>query len=111
MRPPTLPLLLALVLVGSTDVTGRLSAVAADTAGDEDGDVSLADRLKVGLKARRPEEEEFLEKVATLVLTGKLPRKLVDSTYIWAIRRRQDYPFPAFERALQLQADRLGVDL
>lgn len=110
MRSQTL--LLALALVGTTGVSGRLSgAPVAETGDDEAGDVSLADRLKVGLKARRPEEEEFLEKVATLVLTGKLPRKLVDSTYMWAIRRRQDYPFPAFERALQLQADRLGVDL
>lgn len=70
----------------------------------------LADRLKAGLKARRPEETSFLEEVAHLVDTGALPRKLVDSTSMWAIRRRQDYPFPAFERALRLQADRLGVE-
>ncbi len=110
MRPQAI--LLALLLVGTSTVFHPLSDPhAAESIDDEDGDVSLADRLKVGLRARRPEEEEFLEKVATLVRTGKLPRKLVDSTYIWAIRRRQDYPFPAFERALQLQADRLGVDL
>ena len=73
--------------------------------------ISLEDQLKTGLKARRPEETEFVEEVARLVNTGKLPRKLVDSTFIWALRRRTNYPFPAFERALRLQADQLGVDL
>jgi hypothetical protein len=73
--------------------------------------ISLEDQLKTGLKARRPEETEFIAEVARLVDTGKLPRKLVDSTFTWAMRRRQTYPFPAFERALRLQADRLGVGL
>jgi len=73
--------------------------------------ISLEDQLNTGLKTRRPEETEFVEGVARLVNEGKLPRKLVDSTFIWAVRRRQTYPFPAFERALRLQADRLGVDL
>jgi len=72
---------------------------------------SLADRLKTGLKARRPEETEFLDQVAHLVRTGALPGKLVDSTYLWAIQRQQKYPYPLFQRALRIQADRLGVDL
>ncbi|MFM9197528.1 MAG: hypothetical protein ACKOWG_17670 [Planctomycetia bacterium] len=73
--------------------------------------ISLEDQLKTGLKARRPEETEFIEEVVRLVDTGRLPRKLVDSTFAWALKRRQTYPFPAFERALRLQADKLGVDL
>jgi hypothetical protein len=73
--------------------------------------LSLEDQLKTGLKARRPEETEFVEEVVRLVNNGKLPRKLVDSTFMWALRRRTSYPFPAFERALRLQADQLGVDL
>ena len=73
--------------------------------------ISLEDQLKTGLKARRPEETEFIEEVARLVNAGKLPRKLVDSTFMWALRRRTNYPFPAFERALRLQADQLGVGL
>lgn len=71
----------------------------------------LEDRLKAGLRAQLPAEEDFIEKVVLLVRTGKLPGKLVDSTYIWAIERRKEYPFPAFEKALRLQADRLGVRL
>lgn len=86
-------------------------SAGAGEANDAATDVSLADRLKTGLRARRPEETDFVENVARLVDTGRLPRKLVDSTYIWAIRRRPDYPLPAFERALHLQADRLGIPL
>ncbi|MFM8380086.1 MAG: hypothetical protein ACKOB1_12270 [Planctomycetia bacterium] len=72
---------------------------------------SLADRLKTGLRARRPEETEFLDRVAHLVRTGELPAKVVDSTYLWALQRQQKHPYPLFERALRIQADRLGVEL
>ncbi len=71
----------------------------------------LEDRLKAGLRAQLPAEEDFIEKVVMLVRTGKLPGKLVDSTYIWAIERRKEYPFPAFEKALRLQAQKIGVRL
>jgi hypothetical protein len=71
----------------------------------------LETRLKTGLRARRPEEHRFIERVVLLVREGNLPGKLVDSTYLWAIERQQKYPYPLFERALRIQADRLGVDL
>jgi len=99
---------LAAMLVGAAVTAPAARAVDSNDAA---ADVSLADRLKAGLRARRPEEQDFLDGVARLVDTGRLPRKLVDSTYVWAIRRRQDYPLPAFERALRLQSDRLGIDV
>ena len=71
----------------------------------------LEDRLKTGLRARRPEEHRFIERVVQLVRKGNLPGKLVDSTYLWAVERQQKYPYPLFERALRIQADRLGIDL
>jgi hypothetical protein len=71
----------------------------------------LEDRLKTGLRVRRPEEKRFIERVVQLVREGNLPGKLVDSTYLWAVERQQKYPYPLFERALRIQADRLGVDL
>lgn len=85
--------------------------VAADEPVGGGEVISLEDQLKTGLKVRRPEETEFIKDVARLVESGRLPRKLVDSTFAWALKRRQTYPFPAFERALRLQADRLGVGL
>lgn len=74
-------------------------------------EISLEDRLRTGLRVRRPEDAEFIATVVHRVNAGDLPRKLVDSTFMWAVRRRQKYPFPAFEQALRLQAERLGVDL
>jgi len=73
--------------------------------------VSLEDRLKTGLRARRPEEFAFIEDVVSLVQRGELPGKIVDSTFIWAIQHQRKYPFPAFERALRVQADKIGVGL
>lgn len=73
--------------------------------------LGLEDRLKTGLRARRPEENDFLEQVARLVRSGELPVKLVDATYLWAIQRQQKYPYPLFERALRIQAGRIGVEL
>jgi hypothetical protein len=101
----------ALLSVGSPafqSARARADDVAPATE-DEKPAVTLESRLTTGLKARRPEDVEFVERVAEMVRTGKLPAKVVDSTYLWAIRRRQSYPFPAFQRALRIQADRIGI--
>jgi hypothetical protein len=105
-RSPAVFLVIAIALSALPGAGGR----AEEPVGGAEV-ISLEDQLKTGLKARRPEETEFIDEVARLVNTGKLPRKLVDSTFMWALRRRTNYPFPAFERALRLQADQLGVDL
>ena len=73
--------------------------------------MSLEDRLVSGLRARRPEDVAFLERVASLVDEGRLPEKMVNSTLAWAQRRGRNYPLPSFRRALQIQADHLGVRL
>ncbi len=70
---------------------------------------SLENRLSKGLKARQPQEFQFLKSVVASVHGGRLPQKLVDSTFLWAVNRTQKYPFPVFERAHRLQASRLGV--
>lgn len=98
-------------------LVGLLSlAPGPGTLGDEPqaprGEVmSLEDRLVAGLKARRPEDVAFLERVATLVDEGRIPEKVVNSTLAWAQRRGRNYPLPSFRRALKIQADRLGVSL
>lgn len=108
-------LLIAAALAGVLSVTQAPRQGRADDPppATEDGKpaVSLQSRLTTGLKARRPEDVAFVERVAGMVAEGQLPAKVVDSTYLWAIRRRQTYPFPAFQRALRLQADRLGITI
>jgi len=104
---PLRRLILTALLLG---VAAPAAAHAAEPA--KVGTVlGLEDRLKTGLKARRPEEFAFLEDVARLVRSGELPVKLVDSTYLWAMQRQQKYPYPLFERALRIQAGRIGVEL
>ncbi len=76
------------------------SGVAAD----------LKQQLESELKARRPEEFEFIEQVVTLVDEGTLPLSLVNSTFLWA-RKKQPYPFVYFERALRHRAAELGISL
>ena len=69
---------------------------------------NLQQTLEKGLQARRPEEFAFIREVVDLVEQGRLTDKLVRSTFQWA-RRRHTYPMPYFERALRIQARRLGV--
>ncbi|NBV46772.1 MAG: hypothetical protein EBR86_14320 [Planctomycetia bacterium] len=75
------------------------------------GRTSLEDRLTTGLQVRRPADAAYIGRVVELVEEGKLPAKLVDSTFLWAVRRRQRHPLPAFREALRLQADRIGVEI
>jgi hypothetical protein len=99
------------ILIASLLLAWQPTAVRADEPPAVGKVATLEDRLKTGLRARRPEEHRFIERVVRLVREGNLPGKLVDSTYLWAVERQQKYPYPLFERALRIQADRLGVDL
>jgi len=104
IRPVALSLMLA------SSACGLFQPAPADEPVGVGEELSLEDQLKTGLRVRRPQDAEFIADVARRVHDGSLPRKLVDSTYNWAVRRRQKYPFPAFEQALRLQAERLGVE-
>ncbi|REJ69282.1 MAG: hypothetical protein DWQ31_05270 [Planctomycetota bacterium] len=89
---------------------GSAAPVAADEEPPGDGQPSLQTLLEAGLKARRPVEFRFIDRVCELVIEGELPRSLVQQTFIWA-RRRNARPFPYFERAMRVQAERLGVKI
>lgn len=99
---------LAVTMLAATPPTALCRADEPPRTGTVLG---LEDRLSTGLRVRRPEDAAFIEEVARLVRSGRLPVKLVDSTYLWAIARQGKYPFPLFERALRIQAGRLGVEL
>jgi hypothetical protein len=102
-------LLLALAaLLPPPTVTARADEPPEPPAGREEGQ-PLGNRLAAQLKTRRPEDVAFLEQVERLVRDGKLPAKVVTSTSAWATRRGKARPFPSFRRALEIQADRLGV--
>jgi hypothetical protein len=100
----------ALVLLALTPTLPSVHGAETDLA-TRDAIASLEERLTAGLKARTPAEVAFCARVAELVRTGRLPAQVVDSTYLWAVRRGRKYPFPAFQYALRAKAEKLGVTL
>ena len=100
----------ALVLLALTLTLPSVHGAENDLAA-RDAIASLEERLTAGLKARTPAEVAVCARVADLVRTGRLPAQVVDSTYLWAVRRGRKYPFPAFQYALRAKAEKLGVTL
>ena len=84
---------------------------AAEPETSSNAVASLGERLKAGLKVRVPADVAFCDRVVALVESGELPAQVVDSTYLWAVRRGRKYPFPAFRQALLAKAAKLGVNL
>ncbi len=68
-------------------------------------------QLNAILKTRRDEEKTFIAAVVKKVQEGKIPAKLVNTSFDWVRKKRPDtkYPFIYFERVLRLQADRLNL--
>lgn len=75
----------------------------------------LHDQLSKGLKARKPDEFAFIDRVVTLVDQRKLPLKFVNASYQSAKKRatsnRKDYPVIYFRRTLELLTAKAGIDL
>ena len=101
---------LRLVVLGALGCGGGWSAgLTPACLADEVAD--LTDRLTTGLRVKAPDDVAFCERVAWLVREGRLPARLVDSTYVWAIDRGKKHPFPAFQHVIRLKAAKLGVPL
>ena len=80
--------------------------------------ISLRDQLTLGLRAHTKADKAFVEKVVLLVQQNKLPRQLVDSTFLWARQRavrhsrsRHLRPIVYFQPGLVQRAKRFGVML
>lgn len=84
------------------------SVAAETTAANPTAD--LKTRLEKDLRARRPVEFAFIARVIELVDKGKLPLAMVNKTYLWA-RRQPTHPFQYFQRAMLVQAEKIGVDI
>jgi hypothetical protein len=88
---------------------------ARDRAGRQ---ISLRNQLRVGLKAVTKADFAFIDLVVQKVEDGTLPRRLVDSTFLWARRRvvtrstnYRKRPMVYFQPALVLRARAVGVQL
>jgi hypothetical protein len=69
-----------------------------------------AKTIKAALRTATPEEDGFVQHVVNLVDKGKLPRKLVESTFQWA-RKKPRRKFQYFKWGLIVRARRRGIKL
>jgi len=80
--------------------------------------ITLRDQLVTGLRAFTKSDLAFIDKVVIQVEQGKLPRRLVDSTFLWSRDRaaRRSYtrrlrPMVFFRPALVARTKRFGIVL
>ncbi len=91
---------------------------SSDPATRQGRKITLEDQLKTGLRAFTKADFTFIDKVVLLVEQGKLPRRMVDGTFLWSRDRaaRRSYnrrlrPMVYFRPALMARAKRIGVVL
>jgi len=99
--------LLALCLV--CGVAGGASTLAASEPTGQQT-TTLKEKLNDGLKARLPEQFAFVDQVVSLVNKGRLPRSVVESTFLWAMDKPR-LQFEYFQFGLRRRAKAFGVDL
>ena len=112
-RPVAVLILIATSAVCSTAVAVGPVPLFSPLSPFDGGGVSgltLKTQLQKGLKARRPVEFEYIDQIIELVDKGKLPRKLVVTTYL-AAQMRTRHPLQYFQLALQARARGLNVQL
>ena len=80
-------------------------------AQDAPQQATLGERLKAGLRCRRPEEFVFVSLVADKVEAGELPQDMVLNAMKYAVKKRPKIPFFYFQAVILKQAEALGVDL
>lgn len=107
--------LFVLLVIGTLLAVSPQNALATDRSNSRDclQDAEREDLLallQIGLKPASPREFAFLAKVVQMVGERRLPREMVEGTFIWA-RRQSGWSFPYFEQALRLRARRAGIKI
>lgn len=74
--------------------------------------IEYEQQLNAILRTRRDEEKEFVGQVVRQVRLGKIPSKLVSTSYGWVRNKRPNtnYPFIYFEKVLRLQAKAVKLE-
>lgn len=70
----------------------------------------LKTTLEKGLRCRLPREFEFVNRVVTFVDDGRLDRKTVMMTFLWARKKPDHYQATYFILAMREQAKKAGVN-
>ena len=105
-------LILAVCLAGGLSLpvlhSVRHSWAGIFQLGDMGQSQDLRQQLQSHLRPRSPEEFAFADRVVSMVERGELPLRTVKATFNWARKKPRLYRFPYFQRALQIEAARLG---
>lgn len=99
--------LVAVAMLAEVSLNRAADKQAPIGAGGIPSNLTYREQLEKGLRARRPVEFEYLRQVVKLVDDGKLPRTLVDTTFVWA--RKQHRPLQHFQFALKARADDMNL--
>ena len=100
------------MIVGVLALTATPSAAGAAEGSDSARAQLDARVIQADLRTADPDEEAYITYVVTLVNQGRLPRALVESTFLWARRKPVgSRKFQYFKRALLLRAARVGIRL
>lgn len=67
-----------------------------------------AETIKAALKTTDQEEDGFVQRVVDRVNQGTLPRKTVETAFVWA-KRKSGRKFQYFRRAVIVLAARQGI--
>jgi hypothetical protein len=73
--------------------------------------IELKDQLYFGLRTFLPEQQAFLDVVIAKVESRELSRAMVNVVFVWSKKRNPKIPFPYFQTALTLLAEKRGVTL
>lgn len=103
-------LLLMLAALAWTWVSQSTAIAVADETQTGAVVADLRQQLRSKLKCRRDLEFAFVDRVAQLVEQGILPRPIVNGAFTYALKHKP-YPYPYFEAALRLLAERAGISL
>lgn len=107
-------LALAVIFLGNPPAVAQQSSASVQ----QGRQLALKQQLTLGLKATTAKDKAFIDTVVAKVNQGTLPRKLVDSTFLWARRRAQEHsesralrPIIYFQPGLIARAKRLGIQI
>jgi hypothetical protein len=94
-----------------------LAALAGHAGAQLPRSPALLERLLVGLRVRTTSDRAFVARVVQLVQLGRLPLRLVDTTYLWARKKAAKNRYSAnnpmiyFRPAMTVRAKKLGVTI
>lgn len=71
--------------------------------------VDLRSQLVFGLRTNLPGQVQFIDAVIAKVDSKEIPRAMVNVIFVWARKRNPKIPYPYFEVALRLLAEKRGV--